>query len=159
MTSFLNGITPACAGTTSALCSSLISFRDHPRMCGDHSCNCTSSTVSRGSPPHVRGPLAISCIPPLWEGITPACAGTTISLALWTGFLRDHPRMCGDHQEIGEIKPFFPGSPPHVRGPLILSMAVGNHPGITPLHVRGTTYEGAGHLRGVRDHPRMCGDQ
>ena len=30
------GITPACAGTTASVISTVLHIRDHPRMCGDH---------------------------------------------------------------------------------------------------------------------------
>ena len=50
------GITPACAGTTLQNHDRNAASRDHPRMCGDHSQCWTAKIISRGSPPHVRGP-------------------------------------------------------------------------------------------------------
>ena len=51
------GITPACAGTTIYEELNVSIMGDHPRMCGDHDVNHFVSFVSKGSPPHVRGPL------------------------------------------------------------------------------------------------------
>ena len=91
------GITPACAGTTVCLVLGLLVFRDHPRMCGDHYYNNIACFPSPGSPPHVRGPQFKDIEGNLHEGITPACAGTTGQVALYTHKGGDHPRMCGDH--------------------------------------------------------------
>ena len=51
------GITPAGAGTTSFSLPGATVMRDHPRMCGDHLVPYQYSSVTVGSPPHVRGPL------------------------------------------------------------------------------------------------------
>ena len=51
------GITPACAGTTTAQSSMATVKRDHPRMCGDHYMLAFPLIRRMGSPPHVRGPL------------------------------------------------------------------------------------------------------
>ena len=93
----LRGITPACAGTTKT---TIIEYRfvgDHPRMCGDHRVKPSSMLHSLGSPPHVRGPLGSNRNNQKSFGITPACAGTTLSVHTLNGLNRDHPRMCGDH--------------------------------------------------------------
>ncbi len=171
------GITPACAGTTSASYFALSSSRDHPRMCGDHLDACCGSRMFWGSPPHVRGPRLWHNIIALALGITPACAGTTYWYSYSALFKRDHPRMCGDHALDGLKEPEGWGSPPHVRGPLtariedVLRMGspphvrgphsqhdvVGCFEGITPA-CAGTTVNGQ-YIKVVwGDHPRMCGD-
>ena len=109
---------------------------DHPRMCGDHGYGIQKSITMMGSPPHVRGPLLIAKHFKRRGGITPACAGTTISNLCSCIVHRDHPRMCGDH-----VKTFYrvqvgAGSPPHVRGPLLSDSDGVVRLGITP-HVRG----------------------
>ena len=50
------GITPACAGTTTAGKEVPGYMGDHPRMCGDHAFNLVCPAIISGSPPHVRGP-------------------------------------------------------------------------------------------------------
>src|SRR5690554_3347676 len=73
-----NGITPACAGTTGEGDLLPLLSRDHPRMCGDHSFSIYSIYTRMGSPPHVRGPQFQYILDIYQDGITPACAGTTI---------------------------------------------------------------------------------
>ena len=91
------GIIPACAGSTSRLCASLRTRRDHPRMCGEHITPNPFANAILGSSPHVRGAPNIRPLAGKGDGIIPACAGSTMwrqanSRATW-----DHPRMCGEH--------------------------------------------------------------
>ena len=69
------GITPACAGKSTALTGAGILTQDHPRVCGEKWSTTYYTMPVRGSPPRVRGKArprwAKSHIP----GITPACAG------------------------------------------------------------------------------------
>src|SRR5690554_2519225 len=76
------GITPACAGTTECRDDAAERVQDHPRMCGDHFSKLKWLCSSLGSPPHVRGPLLKGIPHSSSRGITPACAGTTITLPL-----------------------------------------------------------------------------
>ena len=52
-------ITPACAGNTSRLITSSSSGWDHPRVCGEYLSAGWSDSPPSGSPPRVRGILAI----------------------------------------------------------------------------------------------------
>ena len=91
-----------------------------------------------GSPPRVRGPPALGRVGRAHVGITPACAGTTGGVGPVVGEDPDHPRVCGDHHvDIDDI-PADAGSPPRVRGPLVVHEAVGLAPRITPA-CAGTT--------------------
>ena len=74
------GITPACAGTTAFTIPSLFSARDHPRLCGDYHAIIDSYTQFLGSPPPVRGLLKKEMNLVADNRITPACAGTTVSI-------------------------------------------------------------------------------
>ena len=92
----LDGIIPACAGSTPRHGSSPACRRDHPRMCGEHTKELAIGECTVGSSPHVRGArLTLSTQPPA-TGIIPACAGSTPLLA--------------------RIRPIQQGSSPHVRG-------------------------------------------
>ena len=69
---------------------------DHPRMCGEKLYAERGSSMPRGSPPHVRGKVAI-----------------------WYVFFivgQDHPRMCGEKLKFIAALFSMWGSPPHVRG-------------------------------------------
>ena len=126
-------------------------------MCGDHLIIASNSSKKRGSPPHVRGPLAqfSACVRQI--GITPACAGTTQLINGLLKMCRDHPRMCGDHKSWKGVCLFCWGSPPHVRGPHLNRLVHEIVHGITPA-CAGTTH--IAYNANVRfwDHPRMCGD-
>ena len=96
------GITPACAGKTWSRLRWATMTRDHPRMCGkDKQRRCHGSGTS-GSPPHVRERLHAMRVYVQVPGITPACAGKTMSTSLMRRPSRDHPRMCG--KDIDEDK-------------------------------------------------------
>ena len=70
---------------------------DHPRMCGEHLMLLTISALTVGSSPHVRGAPDITGDGGTNRGIIPACAGSTVGK--WRNYclIRDHPRMCGEH--------------------------------------------------------------
>ena len=134
-----------------------VDTRDHPRMCGDHLLHFLAFCQQKGSPPHVRGPQAREIFEPIGGGITPACAGTTMMDGRQTNYLRDHPRMCGDHRELSKQPKACQGSPPHVRGPQVLQKLWQSSGGITPA-CAGTTCSPLDFLQFRGDHPRMCGD-
>ena len=71
------GNIPACAGTTGALVGEACSFREHPRMRGDHWIISMSRATAMGTSPHARGPLSADAKAKVLRGNIPACAGTT----------------------------------------------------------------------------------
>ena len=89
-------ITPACAGKTRPEYVSRNRPPDHPRMRGEDQGPRTRPCLVFGSPPHARGRLHLS--KPLIDlkGITPACAGKTMTPCLFRWLTRDHPRMRGE---------------------------------------------------------------
>ena len=129
---FAAGITPACAGKTHIAPRLFLTFRDHPRVCGE---NCVSSTVppaKRGSPPRVRGKLLYPASKNILPGITPACAGKTNYGAEGQGHGWDHPRVCGENDAAAELHIPELGSPPRVRGKPPEAMGRERGEGITP---------------------------
>ena len=69
------GITPACAGKSSALWQCRMSRRDHPRVCGEKDASIPQTNNHRGSPPRMRGKVCSMRIFPGFTRITPAYAG------------------------------------------------------------------------------------
>ena len=134
---FVSRITPS-AGTTFNQSVTLGSKWDHPRMCGDHMDKLPYEKMVMGSPPHVRGPQTMATIFKKYDGITPACAGTTLHNILTQRYCRDHPRMCGDHLTSKQPTTLCRGSPPHVRGPRNTPALIMSAIGITPA-CAGTT--------------------
>ena len=72
-------------------------FRDHPRMCGEHIPAALIQNGGEGSSPHVRGAPSGTVNGIGFNGIIPACAGSTNLSAGIHCRKRDHPRMCGEH--------------------------------------------------------------
>ena len=153
----LDGIIPACAGSTCARLSARLEHGDHPRMCGEHNRGSSFGQSHKGSSPHVRGARQ-ACDDALQEsGIIPACAGSTTVGKTKLLFIWDHPRMCGEH-ELGDFAAFLDqGSSPHVRGALRQTQRQGQRPGIIPA-CAGSTPTATRPSREPRDHPRMCGE-
>ena len=110
------GIIPACAGSTFNASFGALQNRDHPRMCGEHAQGQWAAEVRVGLSPHVRG--AHRRQPQLRQraGIIPACAGSTCWSRSTSRTVRDHPRMCGEHFDAGDLEVHVGGSSPHVRG-------------------------------------------
>ena len=73
------GITPACAGKSSASSSSVHRSRDHPRVCGEKRKTGAVPAPLPGSPPRMRGKGQVSVFLRVFVGITPACAGKSCS--------------------------------------------------------------------------------
>ena len=108
----LDGIIPACAGSTCARLSARLEHGDHPRMCGEHTKELAIGECTVGSSPHVRGARHSS------HG--------------YARFNRDHPRMCGEHQCMFPGQVPRRGSSPHVRGALQLRGSRTDARGIIP---------------------------
>ena len=153
----MNGIIPACAGSTFRPRGHVSGYRDHPRMCGEHRTSWPNCEAKAGSSPYVRGARSGGSSVSLLMGIIPACAGSTKGAFGIQGRHWDHPRMCGEHA-LNEMKiPREVGSSPHVRG------ARGSC--VVPERVGGIIPACAGSTKGsmtvkstLRDHPRMCGE-
>ena len=71
----VTGITPACAGKSPLFMVYPARYRDHPRMCGEKKSFANSIEMELGSPPHVRGKVAVQSSNSHQFRITPACAG------------------------------------------------------------------------------------
>ena len=150
-------ITPACAGTT-FLCKDCIQFmEDHPRVCGNHLLISSQACGTPGSPPRVREPQNEAYAVQQAIRITPACAGTTYRHRSMLQMRRDHPRVCGNHSILFQIRFHSEGSPPRVREPLSGYVPMLSEIGITPA-CAGTTIVRAARARKPRDHPRVCGN-
>lgn len=90
------GITPACAGKRRGSCRRMHRIWDHPRMCGEKASEYTCPLISLGSPPHVRGKACATSRRACAAGITPVCAGKSLSGHTSKSGMKDHPRMCGE---------------------------------------------------------------
>ena len=152
------GITPACAGKRSRRTGRRWSSRDHPRVCGEKPKVMNLVLVRPGSPPHVRGKELRTAFKPCRLGITPACAGKSVTYRCYISEGKDHPRMCGEKQRSAESVTIPMGSPPHVRGKDRLWQKRFHEVGITPACAgKRRAQDRQDPPRG--DHPRMCGEK
>ena len=151
------GIIPACAGNTKAKRGDLVGWRDHPRVCGEHSYAVEAMRSGQGSSPRVRGTLFVLSFFILVFGIIPACAGNTTSRCKKMFLPRDHPRVCGEHMRYLFDPMNRQGSSPRVRGTPGFVDASLDVPGIIPA-CAGNTRSMAWTASRSRDHPRVCGE-
>ena len=151
------GITPAGAGKTQSRKSVTASLWDHPRRCGENCITSLHAPYSLGSPPQVRGKLMRLWRPRSFIGITPAGAGKTFLTLFGMLLIWDHPRRCGENDELAIALSGHRGSPPQVRGKLVTVCPARQSTRITPAGAGKTPDVGCS--RGSsRDHPRGCGE-
>ena len=126
------GITPACAGKSSALWQYRTSRRDHPRVCGEKIRGYVKIWNEWGSPPRVRGKACWIAPRVFRPRITPACAGKRRRTCGPCGCPKDHPRVCGEKETPWSSCALPRGSPPRVRGKGSPNGLFGSRSGITP---------------------------
>ena len=150
-------ITPACAGKTSSICPPIPCTPDHPRVCGENSFDSALIKEPVGSPPRVRGKLYPDTPGRQRPRITPACAGKTARMADLAARTADHPRVCGENAETLLSCLTSYGSPPRVRGKLLILILILMLIRITPA-CAGKTEVDARPEDAEADHPRVCGE-
>ena len=111
-----------------------------------------------GSPPRARGKEQRSIRHRARVGITPARAGKRKFFMCITRPLQDHPRACGEKRSSGLAVLKHVGSPPRVRGKVVVVAARGGRVGITPARA-GKSCSIPLSSRYCRDHPRACGEK
>ena len=90
--------------------------------------------------------------------ITPAYAGKSCSSWLRCFLCGDHPRVCGEKARASSTSALRMGSPPRMRGKVVLSCTCHACPGITPAYA-GKRVQKGGVRNGTQDHPRVCGEK
>ena len=152
-----NGITPACAGNTLVFCSTRWRHRDHPRLRGEYFLKIDPTGWQSGSPPLARGiPTSYGASSPS-GGITPACAGNTMTRGYSHDISRDHPRLRGEYTTPTLTGTNISGSPPLARGIPEHILFFGCARGITPACAGNTPWQDMGSDK-TRDHPRLRGE-
>ena len=172
------GITPACAGKTSARISDTVIITDHPRMRGEDILGskvqaakpwitpaCAGKTAPHalgpaprpGSPPHARGRPAFSALKPSGIRITPACAGKTFPYSCRETTIADHPRMRGEDVGFRSEGEFLDGITPACAGKTKYDKRYANLWKGSPPHARGRRGQQYVRVRPVRITPACAG--
>ena len=110
-----------------------------------------------GSSPRMRGAHSRVRIVGLPPRIIPADAGSTYPVIDYVASIGDHPRGCGEHEQIRQLGCGVPGSSPRMRGALIRTLLLGRDIRIIPADA-GSTPRLASSIADSRDHPRGCGE-
>ena len=151
------GIIPAYAGSTFSTTQQKITFRDHPRIRGEHRALNPGGVFSAGSSPHTRGALFHVLRLGAGPGIIPAYAGSTEDRQRRLHGRRDQPRIRGEHDDSDQYVIDGLGSSPHTRGARWLSATPSGVPGIIPAYA-GSTPGRPSPAPIQRDHPRIRGE-
>ena len=152
------GITPAYAGKSELSSALPVSWRDHPRVCGEKKKMNMRKDKRMGSPPRMRGKEFEEGLRQNEQGITPAYAGKSYTAALALAVSRDHPRVCGEKAVADTKSTSIKGSPPRMRGKGIWRQPMATGAGITPAYA-GKSCHVSLLLLSNRDHPRVCGEK
>ena len=91
-------------------------------------------------------------------GITPAYAGKRPWSSSGRTTRRDHPRVCGEKLPVGFFSWSISGSPPRMRGKVLVLVVEDLHSGITPAYAGKRSFLDL-HPNPVWDHPRVCGEK
>ena len=154
----IDRITPAYAGKRRRFGVIGTTGQDHPRVCGEKIAYTGIHRVVLGSPPRMRGKVALLGEGQVKLGITPAYAGKSPWSFHWSVRPEDHPRVCGEKFPNIHVPVCRSGSSPYMRGKdcgvadMVLPVR------ITPAYAGKSTGYNPGHCRPT-DHPRVCGEK
>ena len=129
----------------------------HPRGCGEHVSNFSSSLMVSGSSPRVRGTRKTYSRDPAPCRFIPAGAGNTCKSTPFCHARSVHPRGCGEHLCTTPASSSCSGSSPRVRGTRVgVARLVGRRRFI-PAGA-GNTGRPPGSRASPPVHPRGCGE-
>ena len=132
--SLVGRITPAYAGKSRKPDSRLASFRDHPRVCGEKGRAGGKASANTGSPPRMRGKVALYFVLLQFLRITPAYAGKSLDPLQTFRASQDHPRVCGEKVINIPSGSSDTGSPPRMRGKALSALRLPFQRRITPAY-------------------------
>ena len=109
-------ITPAYAGKSQFIRHPLEHELDHPRLCGEKWNGGRLTGLYPGSPPPMRGKEYLLTKHNPNRRITPAYAGKSRTVDVFSDDVKDHPRLCGEKRIYTDYRDWLRGSPPPMRG-------------------------------------------
>ena len=90
--------------------------------------------------------------------ITPAYAGKSGEWYRQVQYAGDHPRLCGEKEERNPSEYVLLGSPPPMRGKVVVLPLDRSESRITPAYA-GKRRKIDVIFEGSEDHPRLCGEK
>ena len=142
------GSSPHTRGAPALDVQDRLTWRDHPRIRGEHLELGGGVVISGGSSPHTRGARTAFQESVIELRIIPAYAGSTRHGNSAPGGRADHPRIRGEHLDRQEPADRGQGSSPHTRGARLEGRSswgrLGDHPRIRGEH-SSAAGPGAGH--------------
>ena len=151
------GIIPASAGNTISSDGKTATYKDHPRIRGEHGVRSAYALIFPGSSPLTRGTPETGLGSGGQGGIIPAHAGNTDDKGGHLRVAGDHPRSRGEHQSDKQRRQHGEGSSPLARGTHNHHFFTGTAGGIIPAHA-GNTSRWCLSIPSRRDHPRSRGE-
>ena len=151
------GNTPAYAGKTAQSSRARSLCGKHPRVCGEDPQTLRTATVSRETPPRMRGRPVYVSIAARYARNTPAYAGKTAFCGNIQTFFKKHPRVCGEDRSILPRCSERIETPPRMRGRPLHLQASCAPAGNTPAYA-GKTGEDLPQSTLNEKHPRVCGE-
>ena len=127
-------ITPAYAGKSRTFAVSCCCIQDHPRLCGEKTGDSIADMQAKGSPPPMRGKVLFFKELERDDRITPAYAGKSRTRNKEGRNIEDHPRLCGEKRPWIQEALRSRGSPPPMRGKVVLFTILYVDFGITPAY-------------------------
>jgi len=124
--------TPARAGIITLSGSRRFKLQEHPRACGDYHYVTSRTSRFMGAPPRVRGLYRPPRIEDPPAGSTPARAGIMTASSSASSLKREHPRACGDYDDVVGVYGRVQGAPPRVRGLSWFQKNLASSSGSTP---------------------------
>ena len=128
-----------------------------PAYAGSTQCAGIRLGERSGSSPHTRGAPQARLRRGFRAGIIPAYAGSTVTPATAPGYLPDHPRIRGEHDDVAGDGGGAVGSSPHTRGARVATPPYPAASRIIPAYAGSTLSAASGWLSGG-DHPRIRGE-
>ena len=153
----VDGIIPACAGSTHREAAAAARVGDHLRLRGEHQRDRQRLRPGRGSSPLARVARRAGVHARAGPGIIPACAGSTSSWRRFSIAWWDHPRLRGEHTSANVLTDGSSGSSPLARGARRAGLHARAGAGIIPA-CAGSTHHIVRPGEGGGDHPRLRGE-
>ena len=152
------GSPPRMRGKASSLRRRRSISRDHPRVCGEKQTGRRVLSLQEGSPPRMRGKADVPGDKIDFSRITPAYAGKRTVYEVMPFIIGDHPRVCGEKFPFGTGPAAGQGSPPRMRGKVLIDVHGYYASRITPAYAGKSIFHGFT-PKSCGDHPRVCGEK